>query len=156
MQPTSNYHKPMHGCAPNCAFLHVLEGEVVWWKWATGRWPWASANGGFHCFLIIGPWLASQGGCRSGMWVSLVGKVVSKSVEAYKWMIVDPRIQGSSTSTFGSNRLKPTVDGHSWGCHLALHESVMWKGQVGHRPTPFGVSQCHLVAFGPPSHLDCF
>ena len=120
MQPTSNRHKPMHGCAPNCAFLHVSKGEAVWWKWAIGRWPWESVDSGFHSFLIIGPWLASKGGCRSGTWVSLVRKAISKLVEASKWMTVDPGIQGSSTSTFGSNRLKPMVDGHTWGCHLAL------------------------------------
>jgi hypothetical protein len=115
--------------------------EAVWCTW-TIRQSWtASGHVRFHHFLIVGPWLASQGGCRSGTWVSLVEKAVSKSVETFKWMIVDPGIQGSSTSTFGSNRLKPMVDGHSWGCHLAVH----WISNVEGPGWPSADSMWHWV-----------
>ena len=60
-------------------------------------------------------------------------------------MTMDLGIQGSSTSTFGSNRLKPTVDGHSWGCHLALPrisdvEGLGWPSadSMWRQATPLG------------------
>ena len=83
MQPTLNHHNQR---------VDVLQTVLVCMYKSLRRQGMASGDIRFHRFLIVGPWLASQGCCRSGMWNSLVEKAVSKSVEASKWRIVDPGI----------------------------------------------------------------
>ena len=102
----------------------------------------ALAGVGYHCLLIVGPWLAPKGGCEGSTCKDLAGKAVPRLVgglQVHDSGPMDPR------PLHRDHRCKPTLDQRLRG----LGESLPRIGDVE------GASRAPGDAYVAPADVAC-
>jgi hypothetical protein len=99
--------------------------------------------------------LAPNGGCMEGRSVTLVKKVVCRSVWPSKWMTVGPRIQGAYPQPLDQTDSNQQHGRPPWGATSLIMRISDVAGHMGRQMMPHGVRQPNHVGPSRPATSTC-